>query len=405
MPALLSVDEALALVLARVPAPRTERLPLDVAAGRVLAEDVAAREDFPAFPRSRVDGWAVRAAEAHEGAELAPAHEVAAGVVAPPPLPPGAAARVFTGATVPPGADAVVMQEDCARDATGRVRVGRAAAPGQHVVPVAYECARGALVAARGTRVSPAVAGALAAAGAAHVAVHAVPAAHVVATGDELVAVEDDPPPGRIRNSNAPALAAALAAFGARPAAPLRARDDADELDAAVRTALAGDVCVLTGGVSVGDFDLVPATLERAGVERVLHGVRLQPGKPLWFGVRGRTLVFGLPGNPVSSLVTATLFVRPAVRALLGLPSALPGPTHAVLEGALPAGGARRRCDPVRLSHASDGRVTARPVRYRGSGDVFGFAAADALAVVPEHARAPQAGDVVEVVRLSGSDA
>jgi len=399
---LASVDEALELVLSQVPEPRVEGVDLTAARGRVLAADVVADRDYPAFPRSRVDGYAVRAAEAGAGAELPVAFEIAAGTAPSRPLPPACAARIFTGAPAPAGADAVVMQEHCEPHA-GRVRILRAAEAGQHVVPVGFESARGDTVGRRGDVVSPALVGALAAVGAARPAVAARPVGRVVATGDELVAVEELPGPGQIRNGNAPALRAALVAFGAVDGGSATARDDRASLAEALAFALAADVCLLTGGVSVGDYDLVPAALEAAGVAAVFHGVRLQPGKPLWFGTRGNTLVFGLPGNPVSSLVTATLFVRPAVRRLLGLPAALPGPLRAVLDGPLARGTWRRRYDPVRLVHRGDGVLLARPVRYRGSGDVFGFALADALAVVPEQARAPAAGDEIEIVALSAA--
>ena len=158
---------------------------------------------------------------------------------------------------------------------------------------------------------------------------------------------------------------------------------------------------LVTGGVSVGDYDLVPAALAALGVERVLHGVSLQPGKPLWFGVRGRTLVFGLPGNPVSSLVNAALFVRPAFRRMLGLEPAAEEPVPAVLGAPLGRGTWRRRYLPVRLSFTADALV-ATPVRYAGSGDVFGLARADGLAIVPEDAPARAAGDAVRVVPLFG---
>lgn len=396
-----SVEEALAQVLEHVPEPRVETIDLTAAAGRVLATDVPADRDYPAFPRSRVDGFAVRAADVSPGCVLPVAMEVPAGTPPPAPLPPGAAARIFTGAGAPDGADAIVMQEVCEVLDDGAVRIDEAASVGQHVVPVAWERARGDVVGARGDAVTPALLGALASVGAARLGVHSLPLGRVVSTGDELVAVEQEPGPGQIRNGNAPALRTALRAFGAADGGAVVAGDDPDALARALDFALESDVCLLTGGVSVGDYDLVPAALDAAGVTNVFHGVRLQPGKPLWFGTRGRTLVFGLPGNPVSALVTATLFARPAIRRLLGLAPELPGPRRATLDGALGRGSWRRRFDPVRLVREEDGRLLARPVGYRGSGDIFGFALADALAVVPENSDGPAAGDEVEIVPLS----
>jgi molybdopterin molybdotransferase len=402
---LASVEEALEQVLDHVPEPRHEEVDLNAALGRVLAADVVADRDYPAFPRSRVDGYAVRAADVTAPGELPVAMEIPAGATPPGPLSEGAVARIFTGAPAPEGADCVVMQEDCEARAEdgglGRVHVGRVPDAGQHLVPVAYERARGETVAAAGDVVTAALAGALASVGAVRPLVSAAPVGRVVSTGDELVPVETTPGPGQIRNGNAPALRGVLASFGAVDGGAVTARDDPASLGEALAFALEADVCLLTGGVSVGDYDLVPAALEAAGVTNVFHGVRMQPGKPLWFGIRGRTLVFGLPGNPVSALVTATLFVRPAVRRLLGLAPELPAPRRAVLDGPLGRGTWRRRYDPVRLVHEPDGRVVARPVGYRGSGDIFGFALADALAVVPEEAPAPAAGDDVDVVPLS----
>jgi molybdopterin molybdotransferase len=402
---LLSVDEALALVLDRVPDQRTESVPLADAGGRVLAETVTADRDYPAFPRSRVDGYAVRAADVRAGVELPVAMEIAAGAEPAGPLPEGAAARIFTGAPAPDGADCVVMQEDClaggGAGADAHVRIDTDVDPGYCLVPRGYELREGETVGAPGDVIDAGLVGALASVGAHRVEVTIPPRGRVVSTGDELVPVDALPGPGQIRNSNAAALLAALTAFGARADGSTVARDDEGSLAAAVEFGLDADVCLLTGGVSVGDYDLVPQALEAAGVENVFHGVRLQPGKPLWFGVRGRTLVFGLPGNPVSSLVTATLFARPAIRALLGLPAMPPGSRRAVLLEGLAAGTWRRRYEPVRTEVTDDGRIGVRNIRYRGSGDIFGFAAADALAIVPEEAPAPEPGQEIVIVPLS----
>ena len=341
MRSLLSVDEALALVLERVPVCRTETLPLGAVDGRVLAESIVADRDYPAFPRSRVDGYAVRAAEIAPGVVLDVSMEIPAGCEPEGPLPAGTVARIFTGAAAPAGANAVVMQEDCDA-ADGRVRIGTAVNVGDALVPPGHELRRGEPVASSGDGLDAARIGALASVGAHEVKVYALPRGRVVSTGDELVDVDAVPGPGQIRNSNAAALLAALSSFGAIADGATVARDNRDSLNAAVEFGLDADICLLTGGVSVGDYDLVPAALEEAGVDKVLHGVRMQPGKPLWFGVHGRTLVFGLPGNPVSSLVTATLFARPAIRRLLGLPVMPPGPRTAVLIDGLARGSWRR---------------------------------------------------------------
>lgn len=404
MEPLLSVEEALDRVLERVPPPvaADSEPDLEVAIGAVVFADVHADADYPRWPRSRVDGYALRAADASGPLQVV-AH-IAAGKPPGDRIGPGQAARIFTGGVVPSGADAVLKQEDA--DLAGEHVTARAAiAAGDNVAPRASECAAGAVVARRGTVITPGVAGALGAIGCAKVRVARRPHAVVLTTGNELVPVTQMPPPGRIRNSNAPALMAAMWSYGAWPEALPIAPDARPALDDAVASALEREPALLlvTGGVSVGDFDLVPQALAEAGVERVFHGVRVQPGKPLWFGVRGATLVFGLPGNPVSALVNAALFVRPAVRKLLGRDDVMPETMAASLGGDVAAGGRRRRYVPCRTACADDGRLVATPVRFAGSGDVFGFAAADGLVIVPEDAPARRAGDACRVVPLAGT--
>lgn len=396
MAALLSVEEALALVLARARPLPPESVALAEAAGRTLAADAVSAEDHPPFRRSKVDGYALVAADA--GAPLRVVAEIPAGKAPGDRIGRGEAARIFTGAPLPEGADAVAKQEDCSV-VGDRVVAPAEAALRDNAVPVGAECRRGEVVLRAGETVTAAACGALAAAGAAALSVVRRPEARILATGSELVPCGETPPPGKIRNSNAPALATASAALGCRVASVDHAGDSRDELRDALDRALHADLVLVTGGVSVGDFDLVPEMLLSLGVERVLHGVRLQPGKPLWFGVRGATLVFGLPGNPVSALVNTALFVRPAVRAMQR--RAAPAPFRVRLSAALGGGMNRRRYVPAKLG--ADGATrTAAPVRFAGSGDVFGFAAADVLLVVPEHAPPRAAGDEADAVPLCG---
>jgi molybdopterin molybdotransferase len=407
MSRLISVDEALALVLARVPPPVEADVAssIDMAIGCTLFEDVRADADYPAWPRSKVDGYAVRASETPGAFDVVV--EVPAGKAPGDRIAPGQAARVFTGAAVPDGADAVLKQEDVRVDGRRMTSDARTSS-GHNVTPRASECAAGAVVAARGTVITPGVAGALASVGKATARVAARPHVVVLSTGSELVPVNETPPPGHIRNGNSPALVAAAWSFGARPTSMPIAPDTRPALDDALKTAFAKDPAILlvTGGVSVGDYDLVPAALADAGVERVFHGVSLQPGKPLWFGVRARggncTLVFGLPGNPVSALVNAALFVRPAIRKMLGRADVVPQTLVATLGGDVGAGANRRRYVPARTAHDADGRLVATPVPFAGSGDVFGFSHADALIVVPENAPRRAAGERADVVPLAG---
>ncbi len=402
MSRLLSVEEALALVLEQTPpATAWDVLAAEDSVGRTLFGDVRADADYPAWPRSRVDGYALRSNEAPGAPRVVV--EVAAGKPPGDAIAGGECARIFTGAPVPEGADAVVKQEDVRIDRSS-IRVETKVQPGDNVTRRASECAAGAVVAVRGTVVTPALVGALASVGVASAHVARRPRARVLSTGSELVPASETPGPGRIRNGNSPALLAAARSFGAFGVGASSAPDTRPELDDALTTAFADDpdVLLVTGGVSVGDYDLVPAALADAGARRVLHGVNLQPGKPFWFGVRGKTLVFGLPGNPVSALVNAALFVRPAIRKMLGRADVVPRTLVATLGGDVGSGASRRRFVPARSSIDDDGRLVATPVPFAGSGDVFGFSRADALIVVPENAPRRAAGERCHVVPLAG---
>ena len=404
MSRLLTVDEALALVLSRVPPPveADQLADLDYATGNVLFEDVHADGDFPAWPRSRVDGYAIRADETPGSFDVV--GEVPAGKAPGERIATRQATRIFTGGAVPHGADAVVKQEDV-RVEGGRLIVDERVPADENVTAQASECAAGSIVAARGTVITPGVTGVLASVGRAKVRVARRPPVSILPTGAELVPVDEIPAPGRIRNSNAPALMSAMWGYGGWPEALPIGPDERPALDDALKTALAKDpaILLLTGGVSVGDYDLVPAALAAVGVERVFHGVSLQPGKPIWFGVRGSTLVFGLPGNPVSALVNAALFVRPALRKMSGRADVVPETLVATLGASVGAGTWRRRYVPARTHCDAEGRLVAAPVPFAGSGDVFGFSRADALIVVPEDSPRREAGERCRVLPLSGT--
>lgn len=400
MPHPISVEEAQHALLARTTPLAGESVELPLACGRVLAEAVTADRPYPPFEKSRVDGYALRAADGGgDGALLPVAFEVAAGRAPGDLLPAGHAARVFTGAPVPAGADTMVMQERCTVEG-GAVRVPGGLRAGENLVPRGAECAAGSVIASPGELIGPARVGALASVGAHRVNVRRSPRVHVVATGSELVPIDAAPEAGQIRNSNAHALAAAARRLGGTVVALEHVADTEAGHAEVLGRALEADVVLISGGVSVGDYDLVPATLTRLGASCVFHGVRLQPGKPLWFGVRGTTLVFGLPGNPVSTLVNTELFVRPALRRALGVEPAVEPPELMRLATPLTKGAWRRRYVPVSITVESDGTRTASVVPFAGSGDVFGFGRADALAIVPENGVAREAGDDVHVVPL-----
>jgi molybdopterin molybdotransferase len=404
---MLSVDEALKLVLAEAqPRPGCE-CPLREALGLVLAEDVASDVDSPPHDKSIVDGYAVVAADLAGGsAELEVLEEVTAGAVPHRAVTPGTSTRVMTGAPIPEGADAVVMIERSELVAAARDRV-RLDAPrtvsGQNIMRRAASLARGQRVLSAGTELRAIEIGLLAEVGRAHLRAIPRPKVAILATGNELVPIEVLPQAGHIRNSNSPMLAAAVHAAAGMGIELGIARDDDEELHKMIGFGLEADVLVISGGVSAGVLDLVPGVLAELGVRQVLHKVSLKPGKPLWFGVlpadTGAKLVFGLPGNPVSSLVCFELFVRPAIARLAGRTSGELVATEARLAAEFTHRGERPTYHPARLT-VVDGQNVVEPARWRGSGDLAALAGANSLACFAAGDRVYRSGESIRVLRL-----
>jgi molybdopterin molybdotransferase len=377
------VPEALATVLDRARPLAADAVALGPAVlGRVLSEDVASDIDSPPYAKSIMDGYAVRSADVQGPATLTVIEEVAAGRMPTRAVGPGQAARIMTGAPIPDGADAVVPHEVTVADGPG-VRFTKAVRAGQFILPRGREMKAGEVVVPAGTVLGPAALGLLAAVGRTAALLHAVARVSILSTGDEVVEADQSPGPGQIRNSNGPMLQALAARAGAHPRYLGIGRDDPAVLARLVRQGLDdGDVLVLSGGVSAGKFDFVPGVLREAGVEAHLHKVRMKPGKPLFFGTRGDKLVFGLPGNPLSSFVGFELFVRPALRKLAG--HAVPGPTFVPvpLTSELVTENDRPTYAPARLEVTPAG-LGVRPAPWFGSADLRGFLTADALLQLP----------------------
>ena len=397
MAELLSLAEAQARVLERVEPLAGEPVPVARAAGRVLAEDAHAVVDLPPFPSSAMDGFAVRSADTP--GRLPVVGRIAAGVPAPRALESGEAMAIATGGVVPDGADSVVPIEYVVED-DNAVQIETAVGHGDNVRPRAGDVAAGEVVVARGARLLAAQIGALAAAGVDTVVCGRRPRVAVLATGTELRRPGETLGPGEVYEANAVLLASALTAAGADidilPAVP----DDDAAHRAALEVGLMADVLVTSGGVSVGPHDLVRGLLRELGVEEVFWGVSVKPGKPVAFGVRGGTLVFGLPGNPVSSLVGCELFVRPAVLALQG--SAQPGPVYA--EGRLARAVRRnsKRDEFLRArTQVSDDGVVLEPVTGQESHMIVRAAGADALVYAPRGDGQLEAGARVRYLPLA----
>jgi molybdopterin molybdotransferase len=390
--ALPSIDEALALVLARVSPLPAEDVPIARAAGRVLAAPAAARTDLPPFESSAMDGYAVRAADTP--GRLTVVGQSAAGRPAERELGAGEAIVISTGAVVPAGADAVVPVER----SWGDVEVERVAV-GDNVRPRGGDVRAGTVVAAAGSLLTPARVGALAAAGIATVRCGRRPRATVLATGSELRRPGEPLATGEIYESNTVLLGAQLGSAGAEVTVLDPVGDDEAATRAALERGLEGDVLVTSGGVSVGPHDLVRAALADLGADEVLWRVAVKPGKPVAFAVRGSTLVFGLPGNPVSALVDFELFARPALLALQG--AASPGPAY------LPG----RLGSPLRRNEHRDELVRARtrverdavvlePLRGQESHMIVRSADASALLLVPHGVGVLPEGAPVRYLRI-----
>jgi molybdopterin molybdotransferase len=397
MAELLSLEEALKRILERVTPLGPEAVPLAAAAGRVLAEDARAVVDLPPFPSSAMDGFAVRSEDTP--GRLPVVARIAAGLPAPRPLEAAEAMAIATGGVVPAGADSVIPLEYVV-DHDNEVEVPAAVVLGDNVRPRGGDVAEGDVVVPRGVRLRAAQIGALAAAGLESVVVARRPRVAVLATGTELRRPGETLGPGEVYEANGVLLATALASVGADvDTLPAVADDESPHRDALER-GLAADVLVTSGGVSVGPHDLVRRILGELGVEEVFWGVAVKPGKPLAFGVRGSTLVFGLPGNPVSSLVGAEVFVRPALLALQG--ATVPGPVFS--EGRLAAAVRRNphRDEFLRaIAVASEKGVLLDPVRGQESHMIARAAAADALVLAPRGEGELAAGESVRYLPLA----
>ena len=390
MAALLLLDEALAAVLGRVRPLSGETVPLAEAGGRMLAESVAAAVDLPPFPSSAMDGYAVRARDTP--GTLAVVARAAAGRPASRAVGQGEAIEISTGGVVPEGADAVVPVERVV-ESGDEIEVAAAIEPGASVRPRGGDVRAGAPLLEAGAELRPALVGAVAAAGVAAVVCARRPRVSILSTGTELRRPGETLGPGQIYEANGVMLAAAVRAAGGVAEVLDAVEDDPGAHRAALERALGADVVVSSGGVSVGPHDLVRAVAAELGVEEVFWRVAVKPGKPVSFGVRGSTLVFGLPGNPVSALVGFELFVRPALRALQG---AAPGPAWraGVLEG--PVRRLAERDQLVRARSSAEGGTTRlAPVRGQESHMIARAAGADALVLVPRGEGEVAAGEPV----------
>lgn len=410
---MIDLADALALIeqTATPLPPRRQRL-LD-ACGRALAAPVVADVDSPPWDRAMMDGFALRGDDVvGEGGvvELDVVVDLAAGDVTAVEIKPGACGRIMTGAPIPPGADAIIPVE-LAIDGTGSAHAGSKVRlrderfrAGQHIARQGAAFRRGQDVLPAGTMLGAGAVGLAAEAGATHVIAMPQVRVAILSTGSELVPADAVPAFGQTRNSNGPMIAAAVRLLGAEPIPLGIAADKPEAIRAAVAQGLAADVLVLSGGVSAGDLDLVPEIFRRCGVGKVFHKVRLKPGKPVYFGILRRshaapTLVFGLPGNPASTLVCFDLFTRPAIHILAGRPREQWHLPHcrARLTAATKAAPGRPVYLPCTLVRSGDG-LDATPLPWTGSSDLVGLAQANGMISLPADGGRYEPGDEVEVI-------
>ncbi len=396
MAGLLTLEEAQARVLASVHPLGFEIVPIDRAAGRVTAEPARAAVDLPPFPSSAMDGFAVRVADVP--GRLSVVDTVAAGRPTSRVLAAGEAMSISTGGVVPSGADAVVPVEYVVQNGNS-IEIAEAVTPGAHVRPRGGDVAAGDVVVEAGIRLGAAQLGGLAAAGIAELRCFRAPRVAVLSTGTELARPGQPLLEGQVYEANAVMLAAAVAAAGGVTETLPAVADDESALREAVERGLAADVLVTSGGVSVGEHDLVRRIESELGVEEVFWRVAIKPGKPVSFGVRGETLVFGLPGNPVSSLVGCELFVKPALRALQGRADALPRFERGTLAAPLSRNDARDELVRARSRLDQNGTVL-EPLSGQESHMIARAAGADALVHVPRGDGELPAGAVVRWLRF-----
>jgi molybdopterin molybdotransferase len=399
-----SVAEALKIIAEQTRPLPPEWTPLTPAAsGLVLAEDVASDLEMPPFDKALMDGFAIRAEDLVDGvAELAIIEEVMAGQTPRKNLAKGQATRIMTGAPIPAGADAVVMIERCQMLESQRVRIADPKAkPGSSILPRGKEMRVGDVVLKRGARLRPQEFGILSTVGRSSAWVHPRPSVAILPTGDELVDATEKPGPGQIRNSNGPMILAQVVRAGGAPRLVGIAKDRVEHLRSLIEEGLNSDVLLLSGGVSAGKLDLVPGVLAECGVQTLFHQVSMKPGKPLLFGIRARdhgpwSPVFGLPGNPVSSLVCFELFVRPVLQGLMGLPPE-PQMVQAILASDFAYRTERPTYHPAKLARSESGwQVEAIP--WFGSADLRGLATSNAFVLLPPGDHQHRAGQTLSVL-------
>ena len=397
---MLSVDEALARVMAGLVPVESEIVPLEDGHNRVLGEDVAARITQPPFDASAMDGYAVRAGDLAEiPCDLEVIGKAAAGHPFDGQVGPGQAVRIFTGGAVPGGADTIVIQEDATRDGDS-VTVNERAEHGMHVRPRGFDFAEGEVLLGKGRKLLARDLSLAAAMNVTKFAVRRKPIVAILATGDELVVPGEELKPGQIISSNSYGLAAMIEGSGGQPESIGIARDTKESLGEHIARASDADILLTIGGASVGEHDLVQGTLEAAGMTLDFWKIAMRPGKPLMFGQMGDQRVLGLPGNPVSAMVCSRIFLLPMLEKMLGTDAPSTAQKTAILGADVEKNGPRQHYMRATLETGPDGAVLVTPVRSQDSSLLSPLSQADCLIVRAPGAPAAGSGDAVPILPL-----
>ena len=398
---MISVDEAVQIVLKKAKRLPPKKIRLESAQGLCLAEDIKSDSDMPPFNRSAMDGYAVIAKDTvNPPVDLVVIENIRAGYKPKKKIEEGKAAKIMTGSVVPKGADAVIkVEETLSLDGGTRVRILNKTERGCHIAKKGEDMRAGKILLRKGTKIRPQEIGILAAVGADTIKVFSVPSIGIISTGDELVEITRKPKPWQIRNTNSYSLAAQARQLVEDVEILGMANDDKDEIRNLVKKGLKKDILILSGGVSMGEYDFVGDVLKDSGVRILFEKVALRPGKPTVFGKKDDKLIFGLPGNPVSTLVTFELFVRPCIKKMMGFPFYENPVLHAELEKEVTVRKKRREYRPAFLRQEGC-KWKVSPIEWHGSGDLFSTTKANCLLIIKESIGRLNIGKSVEVIKF-----
>ena len=399
---MISVDEALRIVLNKGKKLLPRKVKLENAAGLCLAESIKSDLNMPPFNRAAMDGYAVIAKDIKPPVDIDVIESIRAGYNPKKKVSSGQASKIMTGAVVPKGADAVVkVEETKSLDNDKRVRILKRIGKGVNIARKGEDVRVGKTVLSKGTRIRAQEVGILAAVGANHVKVHSTPSIGIISTGDELVDITRKPKPWQIRNSNSHLLAAQARQIITDIEILGKVNDNKSEIRKLIQKGLKKDILILSGGVSMGEYDLVGGVLRDLGVKIFFEKVALRPGKPTVFGMKGDKLIFALPGNPVSTFVTFELFVKPCIKKMMGFTSYGHPILQAELEKDIKIKKKRREYRPALLRQEGF-RWKVSLVDWHGSGDLFSITRANCLLIIRESVEKLNAGDTVEVMLTDG---